>query len=256
MSLLRVIVALLCVVVAGCRHGSQAHSDEQKDPYYLSGKNRLQERDYLGAIQMFEKALDINPRSASAHFELGVLYDQQVNDYPAALYHYQRAVTINSNFISADLARQRIQGCKRELAKSVVHLPTTESLQKEVDALRSENNELKQRLNLWQNYYAGRGITLSNLQQAASNPVPRTTQTVFLPRKETPSVPAAAPRSNAAGPPRAAAGTKRLHTIVSGDTLASIARRYNVRLPALQSANPHVDARRLRPGQTLVIPPP
>jgi tetratricopeptide (TPR) repeat protein len=256
MSLLRVIVALLCVVVAGCRHGTQARSDEQKDPYYLSGKNRLQERDYHGAIEMFEKALDVNPRSASAHFELGVLYDQQVNDYPAALYHYQRAVTINSNFISAELARQRIQGCKRELAKSVVHLPTTESLQKEVDALRSENNELKQRLSLWQNYYAGRGITLSNLMQSASNPVARATQTVFIPRNETPPAQASSSRSNAPGPSRPSAGTRRMHTVTSGDTLASIARRYNVRLPALQSANPHIDARRLRPGQTLVIPPP
>ena len=256
MSLLRVIVALLCVVVAGCRHGSQARSDEQKDPYYLSGKNRLQERDYHGAIEMFEKALDVNPRSASAHFELGVLYDQQVNDYPAALYHYQRAVTINSNFISAELARQRIQGCKRELAKSVVHLPTTESLQKEVDALRSENNELKQRLSLWQNYYAGRGLTLSNLMQAASNPVARATQTVFTPRNETPPPPALLPRSNAPGTSRPSAGTRRMHTVTSGDTMASIARKYNVRLPALQSANPHIDARRLRPGQALVIPPP
>jgi tetratricopeptide (TPR) repeat protein len=150
MSLLRLLVPLLCLVLAGCRPGSAVQSDEQKDPYFLSGKNRLQERDYSGAINMFEKALDVNPRSASAHFELGVLYDQQVNDYPAALYHYQRAITINSNFISAELARQRIQGCKRELAKSVINLPTTEALQKEVDTLRSENRDLKQLLNLWQ----------------------------------------------------------------------------------------------------------
>ena len=209
---------------------------------------------------MFEKALDVNPRSASAHFELGVLYDQQVNDYPAALYHYQRAITINSNFVSGELARQRIQGCKRELAKSVVHLPTTEALQKEVDALKSENRDLKQWLTLWQNYYAGRGITLSNLVQAATNPPP-TTRTQSSPRNSTPSpgprqdLTTPSPRVTPLPRPTPTVSTRQ-HTIASGETLASIAKRYNVRLPALQAANPHVDARRMRPGQTLVIPAP
>jgi tetratricopeptide (TPR) repeat protein len=255
MSLLRLLVLLLCVVVAGCRPGAQSQSDERKDPYYLSGKTRLQERDYLGAIEMFEKALDVNPRSASAHFELGVLYDQQVNDYPAALYHYQRAITINSNFVSAELARQRIQGCKRELAKSVVNLPTTQALQKEVDVLRAENAELKQRLNIWQTYYAGRGITLSNAAHALSNPAPRSGAAARADATAARANTAhAAPRTNAASQPPATGSQRRVHTIVAGDTLASIARKYNVRLAALQSANPRVDARRLRPGQTLVIP--
>jgi len=68
----------------------------------------------------FEKALDVNPRSASAHFELGILYEQQQGDYAAALYHYQKAVGLRSDMLSADLARQRIQECKRELAKTVI----------------------------------------------------------------------------------------------------------------------------------------
>jgi tetratricopeptide (TPR) repeat protein len=253
MSLLRLLMPMLCLVLAGCRPGSAVQSDEQKDPYFLSGKNRLQERDYSGAINMFEKALDVNPRSASAHFELGVLYDQQVNDYPAALYHYQRAITINSNFVSAELARQRIQGCKRELAKSVINLPTTEALQKEVDTLRSENRDLKQLVNLWQSYYAGKGVTLSNLIQPPTNPAPRATQTILTARHEFPTNP---PRTNFVARPVPSAGSSRLYTIVSGDTPVSIARKYNVRLSALQSANPQMDARRLRPGQTLVIPSP
>ena len=153
--------------------------------------------------------------------------------------------------------RQRIQGCKRELAKSVVHLPTTEALQKEVDALKSENRDLKQWLALWQNYYAGRGITLSNLVQAPTNPPPRhppvTRNPAPAPRQETiTNLPPTNPGGRTAAPNVA----HRQHTIASGDTLASVAKKYNVRLPALQAANPRVDARRLRPGQTLVIPSP
>lgn len=253
MSLVRWFLPLLCLVLAGCRLGSEAHSDDQKDPYYLAGKNRLQERDFPAAVEMFEKALDVNPRSASAHFELGVLYDQQVNDYPAALYHYQRAITINSNFVSADLARQRIQGCKRELAKSVVLLPTTEALQKEVEALREENQRLKQNLQTWQNYYAGRGVTLSNLVHAPTNSSPRTTQTIIAARNETPPNPSRVAPIGRSNPP---ATSSRVHKVASGETLSAIARRYNVRLASLQAANPTMDARRLRPGQTLIVPPP
>src|ERR1044072_926781 len=102
MSPFRMIALLLGLFAAGCRRGSTAQGDEQKDPYFLAGKNRLQERDYPGAVEMFEKALDVNPRSASAHFELGVLYEQQQNDFAAALYHYQKAVALRPDLVSAD----------------------------------------------------------------------------------------------------------------------------------------------------------
>lgn len=253
MSPFRVLVLLLCFLVAGCRIASQGHSDEQKDPYYLAGKNRLQDRDYQGAIEMFEKALDVNPRSGSAHFELGILYEQQQADYAAALYHYQRAVMLNSNMPFADLGRQRMQECKRELAKSVVQPLSMENLQRDLDKAREENHDLKQRLQAWQSYYAGRGITLSNLVPAVANPPLRVTQQTVAARNDGSANTARmspVPRSNS---PSASA---RIHSIASGETPASIARRYNIKLSALQSANPTMDAKRLRPGQTLVVPPP
>src|ERR1051325_2928612 len=177
MSLCRTFVPLLCLLLAGCHVGSSKQTDDQKEPYFLAGKNRLQERDYPGAIDMFEKALDVNPRSASAHFELGVLYEQQQNDYAAALYHYQRTVMLNSNMPFAELARQRMQECKRELAKSVMQPISMENMQREIDSLRAENLRLKQQVRQWQAYYAGDGVTLSNVVQAPANPPLRATQT-------------------------------------------------------------------------------
>jgi tetratricopeptide (TPR) repeat protein len=256
MSLLRWTVPLLCVLIAGCRLGSQGRSDEQKDPYFLAGKNRLQERDYQGAIDMFEKALDVNPRSASAHFELGVLYEQQQSDYAAALYHYQRTVTLNSNLPSADLARQRTQECKRELAKTVIQPISMEGLQRELDSTRAENQQLKQQLQAWQNYYAGRGVTLSDIMRPATNPLPRSAQGSSLTQHDAPDEPVRStptnPQARLSPPPI----TTRIHTIASGETMATIARTYNIRVASLQNANPGTDARRMRPGQKLVIPPP
>src|ERR1043165_5602231 len=77
MSFLRFSLLLICLAFAGCHPGSQGVIDEQKEPYFLAAKKRIQERDSQGAIEYFEKALDVNPRSASAHAELGMLYEKQ-----------------------------------------------------------------------------------------------------------------------------------------------------------------------------------
>lgn len=66
-----------------------------------------------------------------------------------------------------------------------------------------------------------------------------------------PAQPATPQRAPAEQPPAAAA---RTYTIRSGDTLDAIARRNNTTVAALQRANPGVDARRLRPGQTINLP--
>jgi tetratricopeptide (TPR) repeat protein len=246
-----VLALLICILFAGCRPDSMGRGDEQKDPYYLAGKNRLQERDYQGAIEMFEKALDVNPRSASAHFELGVLYEQQQVDYAASLYHYGRAVLLNSNAPFAELSRQRMQECKRELAKSVVQPLSMQRLEAELDSLRAENQQLKQRLEAWQNYYAGRNITLSNGMPVSTSTARSAVAETTARNEVTPVIARSNPVARSATTP-----SSRTHTVSAGDTPAAIARRYNIKLSALQSANPSMDARRLRIGQTLVIPPP
>src|SRR5262249_9401903 len=75
--------------ISGCLPTGQGPSDEEKEPHFLSGKSCVSSMDYNGAIECFQKALEVNPKSASAHFELGWLYDQKVADPAAAIYHYQ-----------------------------------------------------------------------------------------------------------------------------------------------------------------------
>jgi tetratricopeptide (TPR) repeat protein len=256
----RSILTLLCLLLAGCRPGAGG-GDEQKEPYFLAGKNRLQARNYQAAIEMFEKALDVNPRSASAHFELGILYEQQQGDYAAALYHYQKAVNLRGDMLSADLARQRIQECKRELAKTVLAPVSTQNLQKAVDDLRAENQLLKQQLQTWQAYYSGRNLPTNPLPSASPEPTPSSGSPASLTRSDTPSPTPIVQRTSAPSrtipPARAAlAPSSRLHTVNSGESFASIARRYRISIASLQSANPTIDSRRLRPGQALIIPSP
>ena len=44
------------------------------------------------------------------------------------------------------------------------------------------------------------------------------------------------------------------HRVQRGDTLWTLARRYGTRVRAIETANPGVDASRLRIGQTLTVP--
>ncbi len=241
---------LICLALAGCHPGSQGVMDEQKEPYFLAAKKRIQEKDPKGAIEYFEKALDVNPRSAAAHAELGMLYEkEEVPDFAASLYHYKRALDIRPDMTSADLYKMRMEDCKRELAKSVVQLPTMESLQRKLDLLTAENQQLKMQL-----LAATRGQPYSNAPTVVvpSNPLPPRLSNPPVNTVRNEAVPTI--RANAALPPTSASRATRVHAVAAGETLSLIARRYNVRLPALQSANPAVDARRMRPGQTLVIP--
>ncbi len=51
------------------------------------------------------------------------------------------------------------------------------------------------------------------------------------------------------------AGQPGKHTVAKGETLTSIAKRYNIGLAELEKANPIQNDRMLQIGQTLTIPP-
>src|SRR5512137_2361023 len=95
-GLLRIAPLLLAsLVLSGCL--PSAPSDEEKEPYFMAGKSRVNTMDFKGAIDSFEKAVELNPKSASAHFELGWLYDQKESDPAAAVYHYERYLKLSPN---------------------------------------------------------------------------------------------------------------------------------------------------------------
>lgn len=57
-------------------------------------------------------------------------------------------------------------------------------------------------------------------------------------------------------PPLPPAASPTEHTIVGGDTLGAIAKKYGVSIKALKAANPTVDEKHLQIGKKLVIPAP
>src|SRR5947208_3003657 len=112
-------LAWLAVWMSGCGPVSDGPTDEEKDPHFLSGKSRLSSMDYDGAIAAFENALISNPKSASAHFELALLYEEKKTDYAAAIYHFERHLELRPESNMAETVKQHVLACKLELAKTV-----------------------------------------------------------------------------------------------------------------------------------------
>jgi LysM repeat protein len=98
----------------------------------------------------------------------------------------------------------------------------------------------------------------SNIPQLPSNPPPDTNVTV-TPAPDT-NVPAPVPTPTPVPLPPAPEPvpppvTSEDYTVIKGDTLAGIAKKSNVSLKALQGVNPGVDAKKLKIGQKLHLPP-
>jgi LysM repeat protein len=240
--------ALLLLALTGCLPSGQGQADEEKEPHFLAGKSCINSMDFRGAIEEFEKALTVNSSSAAAHYQLGWLYEQKEPDPAAAIFHYERYLKLRPNAENAEWIRQRINNCKQDLARTVLPLPITPSLQRqfeqyaeELKQLREDNERLRQE---------NEQVKLMLARQQETLPGTQPTRVAEAPDRTARTEPA----QLSAGGTRVTPQPLRTHTVQSGENPYSIARRYGVRLDALMSANPGVDARRLRVGQTLNIP--
>lgn len=248
------LLALTALALSACVPAGQSQADEEREPYFMAGKKRNSTLDYSGAMECFEKALEVNPRSGAAHFELACLFDTNESDPAAAIYHYQSYLKLRPDAGNSYVVKQRIAACKDRLAQEVKLGPLTEKQQRELEQLGEENKRLNaevKRLNedleKWRAYAA----QLAGTRNSAGAPTP-----------------AAPPRASAGGSTNSvllstlsqggesATPAVKTHTIKPGDTPTSIARKYGLKVEALLAANPKVDARRLRVGQPLVIPVP
>jgi len=252
---------LLCgLALCGCLPSGQSQMDEEKDPHFLVGKERVNAMDYKGAIESFERALEANPKSASAHFELAWLFEKTETDPAAAVYHYNSYLRLRPNAENAEIVKQHIVACKQELAKTVSLGPVTEKQQREFEQMAEDNKRLHEVLEENKQLHEAldrlraSAAARPQVQNSQSAPTPVVVR-VIAPANSNPPAAAVPPASTVSSGGRTNVSvTARTHTVKSGDTFAGIARRYGVKLDSLMAANPKVDARHLLPGQTLSIP--
>lgn len=236
---------------------SQGPEDEQKEPYFLTGKARESTLDFKGAIEAFEKALEANPHNASAHFELGLRYEKE-GDYSAAIYHFERFLKLRPDSPHADTVKDRITRNKMELSKTTIYAPMTQTLQRDFDKLADEVKQLRaenEKLRASQSNQMGQASGTASRQGQAT---PGAGRPPVTPAPDTGAAesPAARPGGVSGGNEVRSGSGMRSYAVKAGDTPTSIAKKYGIKLDVLMSANPTLDPKRMRVGQPLKIPAP
>ena len=254
----------LGLALGGCSPSDQSQLDEEKEPHFVLGNSRVNAMDYEGAIEAFQESLEVNPRSASAHFRLACLYDTKESDPAAAIFHYQEYLRLDPKADNADVIKGHIYSCKQQLAADVLQMPSAPAAQQQLEKLVEQNRQLQQqvdglteKLRQWNAFYANQKTAPPNPSPAPSN---SQTPTSGSPTPDDISsqpntAPQPAPtRSSHPTPSPPAKPKPHTHTVATGETLAAIARKSGVSLNSLLAANPGVDPKKLHVGQTVNLP--
>ena len=274
---------LLILLLCGCVPVNESQLDEQKEPNFIAGKNLLSQMDYEGAVESFEKAIEVNPHSASAHYELGCLYDQNFKKPNDAIYHYTRylrysrpsgePVKGHKPNEREEIVQQRINGCMADMLKGVATVggPVSTAAQRELDRLTQENKNLNAKIDVLQQQLvaAQQALTTVLKNRNAQISTPGGSGGNRIDNSSNPS--RSTPPSSGSGrtdhmapssepgsihPPSHSSGGGRMlsYTVKAGDTIAGIARRQGISKEALLAANPQVNAAHLTPGKSINVP--
>lgn len=253
---------LVALIAAnGCSPSGSGQMDDEKEPHFVLGKSRVNAMDYAGAVEAFNEALEVNPRSAAAHFQLACLFDTKEADPAAAIYHYQEYLRLNPNADNAEVIKQRIYSCKQQLAADIMPLPSAPAAQKQLEDLAEKNRQLQAEVDhlnevikQWNAYYAQQQQQASAPSYAQPNPGLAGSSSPVPDDVSSGGVAPQPASSSTRNTVTTVVAQPRTCTIAKGDTLASIARKYGVSLTALQAANPGISPKKLQVGQVIKLP--
>jgi LysM repeat protein len=211
--------------------------------------------------------------------------EERGRNLATAIYHLEKYIQLNPKSAWVVRIRGQIEGCKYELAKTAPFTLLPSTVQAELERLNSNNISLRQqieqlKLQLIQqaHAYSNRlaslqtqtvttarlaSYSLENTTSLRTNvpsvdsssltkQLPLTTPRQMIASQKQPAPPSSKPSAALSRFPTGA--VSRTHTVRSGETLASIARAHSLPLGSLMAANPGVEPRKLKVGQTLNLP--
>ena len=224
----RAIIACVCLsIFSACGFSSCDRVMTSRDAQLVKNADgKSAQGDFLRAIDLYEAALDDSPRCAEIHYKLALLYDDKMNDPLNALHHFKRYLTLSPNGSHASDVKNSV---KRDEIAVVTNL-SGDSVVTRADAARLRNENL----NLHKELEA-RSATLpigSGKAQA---------------------------RDASSKKPASRRSEGRTYVVRSGDTLASISRKFyksSARWKVILDANKQEirDPKKLTVGQSLTIP--
>ncbi len=286
-------ITVSALALTGCdlTSNQDAQYDDSRNPYYKQAQQDLDNNDPAKAALDYEAALGANPKLTEAHYQLGHLYADKLNDPIGSIFHFQQYLKLAPTGDKADEVKALIDKESQAFAASLPNSTTQNAT--DYAQLQADNASLKKQVD-------DASLTISKLQAKLAKhhlapvaaPVPAPAPEVVA-TDTTNSAPsdAAAPSTNdasatppdastnavAASPPRAlpldatngmadassptdaAAGPSKTYKVIKGDSIWKIAHKMYPGdivngMEKIKDANKQIAGKPLKIGQILVIP--
>ena len=107
-----------CLAFTAC---SDYVGKEATHPLYAKAMSSKSAKSYNEAAESLEEFLSICPKSPKAHYEVAMIYKENLENYPAAIYHLKKYLDLSSETISKEdqaVIRGYIQTCERRMFDS------------------------------------------------------------------------------------------------------------------------------------------
>ena len=104
-----------CLVFSAC---SDYVGKEATHPLYAKAMSAKNAKSYRESAESLEEFLSICPKSPKAHYEVALLYKENLENYPAAIYHLLKYLELSGETISKEdqaVIRGYIQTCEHRM---------------------------------------------------------------------------------------------------------------------------------------------
>ena len=251
---------------------------ETTHPLYAKAMSAKTAKSYRESAESLEEFLTICPKSPKAHYDVALLYKENLENYPAAIYHLQKYLDLTGEALPKDdqsAIRRYIQDCERQMfdvyrvrndvkladdvpqidpaklaAKNAENAALREKIQKYIDnekVILAQNQELRNRL----------AKAAAENKTPAATTKPQTSSSSSEAVKKAGSVPSST--TGTPGTTLAGENGVRYYYVAKGDGLQAIAQKMYGKASMwkiIQDANKEALGERgiLKIGQRLVIP--
>ncbi len=136
-------LACCFIVFVSC---DNSYDNDGKHPFFVKAENFYNDGKYDESIPLYQKYLDINPKSSRANYRLANIFQQKKN-YIRAVFYYEKYLTLKPNSSDKEIIEKWIQASKESLSKQLSEqYPDSSRVnadKAEMATLKKENEQLQ-----------------------------------------------------------------------------------------------------------------
>lgn len=137
------VLIFICGAVLFCGFGCGDNPNEHSHPLVVKYKRVRNDHNYREAAEFLNRYLKIRPNSRIAHLELASLYDENLNDPLAAIYHYRCQLEIDSHSQKEEIEKWRAAAERKYYNQAKLKLNDPEDVVTLQDSLHETEQALK-----------------------------------------------------------------------------------------------------------------